>query len=139
MARSTLTPVQLVRDGGVSWGTGVTASANGHVIPNPGPYRLILLLKNADSSSHTAVLRSSSYTGTPSGAANSSLLAPQNTVMAPGTVGDLSVAVAASDTQVIKVDATGRFTQVDGSLYLDFPSTPTSVTIYAFTEPYVVV
>lgn len=139
MARSPLVPVQIPRDAGVSWGTGVAASTLGFYVPlYTGPYRLILLITNADASAHTAIIRSGSYNGTPTGAANSSVVPPWNTVYTQGTVGDLTLTVAAGDTQVFKVTTTDRFKQTDGGLYLDFPTTPTSCTVRALVEPYVV-
>lgn len=140
MARTSITPVLMARDGGVSIGAGTAApaAASGSVIPAPGPYQLLLHVKNADTSPHTVIIRGAGYTGTPNGAANSAMVAPQNTVFAQGTVGDLSVLVAASDTQVINLNTTGRFTQPDGSLLVDFAATATSVTLFAFQRPFVV-
>lgn len=138
MSRTALTPIAMVRDGGVAAGSGATPDAtNGNIVAAPGPFNAIIVVKNADSASHTLKLRSASYTGTPSGAANASMLPPQNTVFAPGTVGDLSVTVAAGATQYVKVSTTGRFTQQDGSMWLDWDAS-TSMTVWVLTEPYVV-
>lgn len=139
MARTSITPTALSRDGGVSQGAGTAApaAASGAVIPNPGPYHLVLLVKNADTGAHTVIVRGGHYTGTPNGAANSAMVSPANTVFTQATVGDLSVAVAAGDTEIINIETTDRFTQPDGSVLVDFAATPTSVTLYAFTRPYV--
>lgn len=140
MARTAIVPVVMARDGGVSLGSGTAApaAASGSIIANPGPYHLQLQVKNADTNPHTVIIRSGNYTGTPNGAANSSMLSPANTVFTQATVGDLSVLVAASDTEIINIETTDRFTQPDGSVLVDFAATATSVTIYAFTRPYVV-
>ncbi|HEX3781705.1 MAG TPA: hypothetical protein VHX38_18740 [Pseudonocardiaceae bacterium] len=138
MARTTLTPVALVRDAGVAIGSGATPDAvNGNIVASPGPYHAKIMVKNADSATHTLKLRSASYTGVASGAANSSMLAPQNTVFTQGTVGDLSVTVAAGATEVVEITTTDRFTQVDGSMWLDWDAS-TSMTVWVLTEPYVV-
>ena len=137
MARTTLTPINLVRDGGVVLGGGATPDAvNGNVVAVPGPYNAIIHVKNADSANHILKLRSGSYTGVPSGAANASMVPAQNTVFAPATVGDLSVTVAAGTTQIVKIATTGRFTQADGSMWLDWDAS-TSMTVWVLTEPYV--
>ena len=138
MARTALTPVNLVRDNGVAQGAGATPDAvNGNIVAVPGPFNAIIIVKNADASNHTLKLRSASYTGTPAGAANSSMLPTQNTVFTQGTVGDLSVTVAAGTTQVVKIATTNRFTQADGSMWLDWDAS-TSMTVWVLTEPYVV-
>lgn len=138
MARTALTAVALTRDSGVAQGAGATPDAtNGNSVANPGPYNAIIMVKNADVSSHNLIVRAAGYTGTPTGAANSGLVPPQNTVFTSATVGDLTVAVAASTTQIIKVSTTGRFTQADGSMWLDW-SASTSMTVWVLTEPFVV-
>lgn len=138
MARTALTPVALVRDGAVAQGSGATPDAtNGNIVAAPGPFNAIIVVKNADSGSHTLKLRSSSYTGTPSGAANASLLSASNTVFTQGTVGDLSVTVAAGTTQIVNISTTDRFTQADGSMWLDWDAS-TSMTVWVLTKPYVV-
>lgn len=138
MARTALTPVNLVRDGGVAQGAGATPdAANGNTVASPGPFQAIIIVKNGDASSHNVIVRGGNYLGAANGAANSSMVAPQNSVFAPATVGDLTVAVAAGATQIVKVANTGRFTQPDGSLALDW-SASTSMTVWVLTEPYVV-
>lgn len=138
MARTPLTPVNLVRDGGVAQGNGATPDAtNGNTVASPGPYKALIVVKNADSASHTLKLRSANYTGTPAGAVNSSMVPPQNTVFAQGTVGDLSVPVAAGATEVVYIATTNRFTQADGSMQLDWDAS-TSMTVWVLAEPYVV-
>lgn len=138
MARTALTPVNLVRDGGVAQGSGATPDAsNGNTVASPGPFKAIVIVKNADASSHNLIVRSGNYSGTPGGAANSSMTPPWNSVFAPATVGDLTVAVAAGATEVVYIASTGRFTQPDGSLALDW-SASTSMTVWVLTEPYVV-
>jgi hypothetical protein len=138
MARTALNPVNLVRDGGVAQGAGATPDVtNGNTVASPGPYKAIVVVKNADGSSHNLIVRGGNYLGAAGGAANSSMVAPQNSVFAPATVGDLTVAVAAGATEVVYIANTGRFTQPDGSLALDWSSS-TSMTVWVLTEPYVV-
>lgn len=139
MARTALTPVNLVRDGGVAQGAGATPDAtNGNTVAAPGPFNAIIVVKNADASSHSLILRAAGYTGTPTGAANSGLPLPQNTVFTQATTGDLTVAVAASATQVVKISTTSRFVQNDGSMLLDW-SASTSMTVWVLVDPFVAV
>lgn len=138
MARTALTAVQLLRDTGVSQGNGATPDAtNGNSVASPGPYRALIFVKNADSSSHNLILRGAGYTGTPSGAANSGIPLAYNAVFTQGQVGDLTVTVPAGVTQVVKVATTDQFVQADGSMWLDW-SASTSMTVWVLTEPYVV-
>lgn len=138
MARSPLTAVQLVRDQGVNQGSGATPDAtNGNAVVSPGPYRALVVIKNADASAHNLILRGAGYTGAPSGAANSATPLAYNAVFTQGQVGDLTVTVAAGTTQVVKIATTDQFVQVDGSMWLDW-SASTSMTVWVLTEPYVV-
>lgn len=138
MARIALTPIGLLRDAGVVAGSGNTPDAvNGNTVAVPGPYNAIIVVKNADSASHTLKLRSGGYTGTPAGSANSAMVAPANTIFTQSTVGDLSVTVAAGATEYVRVHTTDRFTQQDGSMWLDWDAS-TSMTVWVFTLPYVV-
>jgi hypothetical protein len=139
MARTALTPVALARDNGVAQGAGATPDAtNGNTVAVPGPFNAIIMVKNADASSHNLIVRAAGYTGTPAGAANSGLPLPQNTVFTQGTLGDLTVAVAASATEIIKITTSSRFVQNDGSMLLDW-SASTSMTVWVLVDPFVAV
>lgn len=137
-ARTALTAVTLVRDQGVNQGNGATPDAtNGNTVPSPGPFRAMIIVKNADASAHNLIVRGSGYTGTPSGAVNSATPLAQNAVFTQGQVGDLTVPVAAGTTQVVTIATSDQFVQVDGSMWLDW-SASTSMTVWVLTRPYVV-
>jgi hypothetical protein len=139
MARAPITPIALLRDGAVAQGAGATpaAAATGNVVASPGPFRTLIVVNNAAASgSVTMIVRGAGYTGTPGGAANSSVVSPANTVFTQGTVGDLSVAVGFGTTQVVQIDTTDRFAQPDGSMLIDFTS-PTSMTVWVYQLPFV--
>ena len=132
--------VALGTDTGVLAPTAQAADAtNGNIVPftvgtSYGANKVILQVINADSSAHTVILRSSGYTGAASGAANSGIPSPQNTVFTQSTAGDLSVAVAANSTRYIAALTSDRFTQSDGSLWIDW-SAATSMTIIVLQQP----
>lgn len=134
----------------LAWDTGVAAPAspasadatNGNILAfttgtSYGPYQVLLVVANGDSSSHNVILRGSGYTGLPNGSANSGIPSPATTVFTQSTVGDLTVAVANGKTEVIGPFTTDRFAQADGSLWIDW-SAATSMTIYAIQLPVVV-
>ena len=145
MARTPITTglAALGRDGNAVAPTPQAADAsNGNIVPftvgsSYGAYGTILAVGNADSSPHTVILRGSGYTGAASGAANSGIPLPQNTVFTQSTVGDLSVVVTNGTTQYIGPFTTDRFTQSDGSLWIDW-SAGTSMTITVLQNPVVV-
>ena len=145
MARTPITTglVALTADTAALAPTAQAADAtNGNIVPftvgsSYGAHGVILQVINADSSAHTVILRSGGYTGAASGSANSGIVAPQNTVFTQSTVGDLSVVVAANTTRYIPSLTTGRFTQSDGSLWIDW-SAATSMTIIVLQQPIVV-
>ena len=142
MARTPITTglVTLTADTAALAPTAQAADAtNGNIVPftvgsSYGAHGVILVVANGDSSSHTVILRSGGYTGAASGSANSGIVAPQNTVFTQSTVGDLSVVVAANTTRYIPSLTTGRFTQSDGSLWIDW-SAATSMTIIVLQNP----
>src|SRR5690349_16183510 len=117
--------VNLVADTGVLQGAGVTPDAtNGNTFADPpGPNNVVLVVKNADASSHNVIVRAGGNGVTAAGGAN------PGTAFEPATQGDLTVAVAAGTTQVIPLIKTARFTQADGSLSLDW-SASTSMTFW---------
>ena len=142
MARTAITTglVALGADTGVLGPTAQAADAtNGNIVPftvgtSYGANKVILQVINADSSSHTVILRAGGYTGAANGAANSGIAPPQNTVFTQSTIGDLSVAVAAGTTRYIGPFTSDRFAQSDGSLWIDW-SAATSMTIIVLQEP----
>jgi hypothetical protein len=114
-------------------------ATNGNYIPftvgsTYGAYSTVLIVANGDSASHNVILRSSGFTGAAGDAANSGIASPQNTVFTQSTVGDLSVTVANGTTRYIGPFTTDRFTQADGSLWIDW-SAATSMTIIVMQFP----
>jgi len=114
-------------------------ATNGNVVPfttgsSYGAFGTLLKVDNADSSPHTVIIRASGYTGAASGAANSGIPAPQNTVLTQSTVGDLSVVVTNGTTRYIGPFTTDRFAQADGTLWIDW-SAATSMTITVLQNP----
>jgi hypothetical protein len=145
MARTAVTTglAKLATDAGVAAPTPQAADAtNGNYVPftvgsSYGPFNTFLIVANGDSSPHSIILRGSGYTGAPAGAANSGILPPQNTVFAGSTSGDLAVAVPNATTQYIGPLTTDRFTQADGTLWIDW-SAATSMTVIVVQLPVVV-
>jgi hypothetical protein len=137
MARTTLTAVQLPNIGGVAQGTGATPDAtNGNIVASPGPFKALVIVKNADSASHSLIVRASGYQGAATGAANASYTTGQYQPYATASIGDLTVAVAAGTTELVWFGGDSeRFTQADGSLWLDWTAS-TSMTCYVAQLPY---
>lgn len=140
-ARTALTPVQLVADNGTSEGSGTSVaglvSAGATVASggsSPGPFRLVLIANNTAGTSQNVIVRASRSGVDANGNTQTNL--PQNTVFTHATLGDLTVAVAASGTQVIPIQDTDRFTQDDGSMSIDFSGGFTG-TIWVLRLPFV--
>jgi hypothetical protein len=148
MARTPLAAglVSLAYDGSVASANQTPDATNGNVLPfsvstTPatfGPFRVILMVTNSDTASHTMILRSSGYTGAANGAVNSGLPSPSNTVFAQSTMGDASYAVAASTTRFIGPLTTDRFVQPNGTtggdLWIDWDAS-TSMKVTAILLP----
>ncbi|MGH3205111.1 MAG: hypothetical protein ACRDP5_24135 [Streptosporangiaceae bacterium] len=148
MARTAIAAgvVALTADGGVAAATQAADAANGNILPfsisnSPptfGPFNVILAVANGDAAPHTVILRGAGYTGAANGAANSGIPVPSSTVFTQGTVGDLSVAVAAGATEYICIQTTDRFVQQNnvngGDLWIDW-SAATDMTISALILP----
>lgn len=138
--------VSLGYDTGVVTATQAADATNGNVLafnptttpPTFGPFKVVLVVTNADSASHTLILRGSGYTGAASGSANSGLPSPANTVFTQGALGDASFPVAAGTTQYIGPLTTDRFVQPNhvygGDLWLDW-SAATSMTFSVLLLP----
>jgi hypothetical protein len=133
MARTPLTAVTAVRSGGTPLGAGATPDAtNGNVYP-AGPFKAEVIIHNADSSAHSVIARAGGYQGVASGAANSGYVTDQYQPFAQASVGDLSFSVAATSYAVLTLES-DRFTQPDGSLWLDWTAS-TSMTVYIKQGP----
>lgn len=132
-ARTQLTPVQMVRDGGVAEGAGTSiaglVAAGAYVADPPGPNYVFLVVNNSDSSPHNVIVRAGGSGVIASGAAAVAVPFEQ------ATVGDLTQAVANAATEFIGPFTTDRFTQADGSLSIDFSSGFTG-TIWVMAMPY---
>lgn len=149
MARTAISAglVQLAYDNSVLTANQTPDSTNGNILPMApsatpptfGPFKVMLMVVNGDSSSHTCILRSAGYTGAPSGAANSGLPAPQNTIFTQSTLGDASFAVAASATRFIGPLTTDRFVQDNGTtggdLWIDWDASPSTLKVTALLWP----
>lgn len=139
MARTALIPVQLTRDGGGSLGSGVTPDAtNGNIVAGPiGAWHLTILVYNADSSNHSLLVRASGYAGAATGAANASYTTDQYQPFAQASVGDLTVVCAHTSGGYTLIESltTDRFSQSDGSLWLDWTAS-TSMTVFIAQKPY---
>lgn len=133
MARTALIAVTGVRNAGTALGAGATPDATNGNIYAAGPFKAEVIIHNADSSAHSVIVRAGGYQGVPTGAANSGYITDQYQPFAQASVGDLTVAVAATSYTVLTLE-TDRFTQPDGSLWLDW-SASTSVTVWVKQSP----
>lgn len=148
MARTAIAAglVALSADTGTAGAVQTPDATNGNILPMApaatpptfGPWKVILVVTNGDSAPHTMIVRASGYTGAASGAANSGIPAPQNTVFTQSTRGDLSVAVAAGATEYVPLITTDRFVQPNGTtggdLWIDW-SASTSMSVSALILP----
>jgi hypothetical protein len=135
MARTVLTAVQLPGVGGASATLVAPDATNGNIVASPGPFKALIVITNTGSSASLYV-RASGYQGTATGAANSGYVTAQYQPFASASIGDLTVTLAASETTVVSlVQDVGRFTQADGSLWLDW-STASGLTVAVYQELY---
>lgn len=139
MARTALTPVSLSLNAGANLTVGATPDAtNGNIVAGPvGPFHLGILVLNADSANHSLIIRASGYAGAATGAGNASYATDQYQPFAQASVGDLTIVCAHTTggyTLIEKLE-TDRFTQADGSLWLDWTAS-TSMTVWTFQKPY---
>jgi hypothetical protein len=133
MARTALTAVAGVRSGGTALGAGATPDATNGNIYAAGPFKAEILIHNADSSAHSVIVRAGGYQGVAGGAANSGYVTDQYQPFAQASAGDLTVSVAATSYTVLTLES-DRFTQPDGSLWLDWPAS-TSMTVWVKQAP----
>jgi hypothetical protein len=136
MARTALASFQLPNVGGVNAGAGVAPDhTNGNIVASPGPFRSLLIISNSGSSA-SLIIRASGYQGAASGAANASYVTAQYQPFATASVGDLTVTLAASVTTVVDLNVDSeRFTQADGSMWLDW-STASGLLVWAVQRQY---
>ncbi len=136
MARTVLTAIQMANVGGVNAGAGtVPDHANGNIVASPGPFKSLIIIQNTGSSINL-IVRASGYQGTSTGAANSSYTTDQYQPFATASIGDLTVSLTADSTTVVGFDQDEeRFTQPDGSLWLDW-GTPTDLLVWVARHPY---
>lgn len=109
MARTAITPVALVNDGGVAMATAESATAvdqaNGMVIANAIPEKLLLRVTNTAGAAHGVIIR-----------AGDGKVPTWRAVL-----GDKNVQVAAtSGVEYILMQDSARFLQSDHSLHIDF-------------------
>ena len=138
MSRTVLPPIAAVRGGGVSLGVGTSAAAAnvGMIVPGPvGPNKLEIQVYNGSGSSINVIFRAGGYQGAANGAANASYVTDQYQPFADASAGDLVVAVAGTSTTLFTDLDTSRFSQPDGSLWIDV-SLATTVTYWAIQRPY---
>ena len=136
-ARTALTAIQL---GSTSGGTNASAgtepdATNGNIVASPGPFRSLIVVANSGSTVNL-IIRASGYQGVPSGAANSGYVSGQYQPFATASTGDLTVSLTTDVTTVVDLEHdTERFTQADGSMWLDW-GTPTDLLCWIIQRPY---
>jgi hypothetical protein len=138
MARTALTAVSLSRDAGSSLTAGATPDAtNGNIVVSPGPFKLGILVLNADSANHNLYIRASGYAGAATGAANASYAVNQYQPYAMASTGDLTVSCLHTGGGYTLIEAltSDRYAQPDGSLWLDWAAS-TSMTVWIWQRPY---
>ena len=135
-ARTALTAIQLANVGGVNAGTGVVPDGtNGNIVASPGPFRSLIVVANTGSAVNL-IVRASGYQGVPSGAANSGYVTGQYQPFATASTGDLTYSLTADVTSVIDLEQDSeRFTQDDGSLWLDW-GTVTDLLVWVYQRPF---
>jgi hypothetical protein len=136
MARTVLTAIQLLDVGGVNAGAGVVPDhTNGNIVASPGPFRSVIVVQNTGSAVNL-IIRASGYQGVPAGAANSGYVTDQYQPFATASIGDLTYSLTSDVTSVIDLEQdTGRFTQSDGSMWLDW-GTDTDLLCWVLQRPY---
>jgi hypothetical protein len=138
MARTVLTAAQLPSyAGGVNAGAGVVPDhTNGNIVASPGPFRSLIVVSNTGSAV-SLIVRASGYQGTPTGAANSGYVTGQYQPFATASIGDLTVSCTADVTTVVDLEGdTERFTQSDGSMWLDWAAATTDLLVWVAQRPY---
>lgn len=136
MARTVLTAIQLAKVGGADAGAGVVPDhTNGNIVASPGPFRSLIVVANSGSAINL-IVRASGYQGTPAGAANSGYVPGQYQPFATASTGDLTVSLTADVTTVVDLEQdTERFTQADGSMWLDW-GVATDLLVFVLQRPY---
>ena len=136
MSRTAFSAIQLDNVGGVNAGAGVVPDhTNGNIIVSPGPFKVVIVVANSGSAVNL-IVRASGYQGTPTGAANSGYVTGQYQPFATASTGDLTVSLTADVTTVVTFEQDEeRFTQSDGSLWLDW-GTDTDLLVWVLQRPY---
>jgi hypothetical protein len=136
MARTVLTAIQLASVGGANGGAGtVPDHTNGNIVASPGPFRSLIIVQNTGSAVNL-IVRASGYQGTATGAANSGYVTGQYQPFATASTGDLTVSLTADVTTIVDLEQDPeRFTQADGSMWLDW-GTPTDLLVWVAQRPY---
>ena len=135
MARTVLTALQLPGVGGASAALVAPDATNGNIVASPGPFRSLVIVTNTGSA-QSLYVRASGYQGAATGAVNSGYVTGQYQPYATASIGDMTVALAASETTVVDLGVDeGRFTQADGSLWLDW-SAATALTVLVIQRQY---
>jgi len=130
-ARTAIVPQQGARDAGTTLTFSSVDASNGNTIA-AGPFHIIIAVKNADASTHTVTVRACGNGVTASGG---TATGDPDYVFAAASKGDLVVTCAASSAiTYIPIFETDRFTQLDGSLSLDW-SSGTSMTVAVVQYP----
>lgn len=130
-ARTALVPQQGARDAGTALTFTAVDATNGNTIA-AGPFHIILVVKNADASNHTVTLRA---TGNGVTASGGTATGDPDYVFAAAAKGDLVVTCTSGTVYTyIPVFETDRFTQLDGSLSLDW-SSGTSMSVAVVQYP----
>ena len=135
-ARSAVPASYFARDGSLTDPAGTAVdSTNGNTIAAPGPFKVILRVTNTAGNPYNVIVRATGSGVTAAGATQTNPV-PSNVVFAQSTVGDLTVAVAAtSGVQWIGPITSDRFAQSDGSLSVDYSNTSFAGKITAFVLP----
>ena len=108
---------------------------NGNAIPSPGPFNSLIVVQNTGSAA-TLIVRAGGYQGLATGAPNSGYVAGEYQPLGTAAIGDLPVTVHANGFTVVDLEQdVGRFTQADGSMWLDW-STATDILFFVIQRPY---
>lgn len=130
-ARTAIVPTQAARDTGTTVTLAAPDASNGNTIA-AGGYNVLLIVNNANSSgTQTVTIRA---TGNGVSASGGTATGDPDFLFAQASRGDMVVTLPHSGYQVIPIVDTDRFTQLDGSLSIDW-STATSMTVAVIQTP----
>jgi hypothetical protein len=130
-ARTAIVPTQAARDAGTTITLAAPDASNGNTVA-AGGQNVVLIIDNANASgTQTVTVRA---TGKGVTAAGGTATGDPDLVFAQASRGDLVVTLGHSGYTVVPIIDTDRFTQLDGSLSLDW-STATSLTAAVVQYP----